>query len=116
MAYLDRFDDAYLVELQSILSEKADRPVTFGWGPRFLHSTGQFHKGGQQNGVFLQITGDHQVGIKIPGAEFDLSTLIAAQALGDANALTKRNYPLLRLNVKSRKTGIAEIIAAAKSL
>ena len=116
MAYLDRFDDAYLVELQSILSEKADRPVTFGWGPRFLHSTGQFHKGGQQNGVFLQITGDHQVGIKIPGAEFDLSTLIAAQALGDANALTKRNYPLLRFNVRSRKTGIAEIIAAAKSL
>jgi glucose-6-phosphate isomerase len=116
MAYLDRFDDADLVELQSILSEKADRPVTFGWGPRFLHSTGQFHKGGQQNGVFLQITGDHQVGIKIPGVEFDLSTLIAAQALGDANALTKRNYPLLRFNVKSRKTGIAEIIAAAKSL
>jgi glucose-6-phosphate isomerase len=116
MAYLDRFDDADLVELQSILSEKADRPVTFGWGPRFLHSTGQFHKGGQQNGVFLQITGGHQVEIKIPGAEFDLSTLIAAQALGDANALTMRNYPLLRFNLKSRKAGIAEIIAAAKSL
>ena len=116
MAYLDRFDDCALAEIQSILSEKADRPVTFGWGPRFLHSTGQFHKGGQQNGVFLQITGDHQVEIKIPGAEFDLGTLIAAQALGDANALTLREYPLLRFNLKKRKEGIADLLAAAKSL
>ena len=116
MAYLDRFDDSALAELQSILSQKADRPVTFGWGPRFLHSTGQFHKGGQPNGVFLQITGKHQSEIKIPGEEFDLSTLIAAQALGDANALTLRKYPLLRFNLKSRKDGITELIAAAKSL
>jgi glucose-6-phosphate isomerase len=116
MAYLDRFHDWDLAEIQSILSEKAARPVTFGWGPRFLHSTGQFHKGGQQNGAFLQITGDEEVEIKIPGAEFDLSTLIAAQALGDANALKLRNYPLLRLNLKSRKAGIAQLIAAAKSL
>jgi glucose-6-phosphate isomerase len=116
MAYLDRFDDSALAELQSILSEKADRPVTFGWGPRFLHSTGQFHKGGQPNGVFLQITGEHQSEIKVPGEEFDLSTLIAAQALGDANALAMRKYPLLRFNLKSRKNGITELIASAKSL
>ena len=116
MAYLDRFDDAALTELQSILSEKADKPVNFGWGPRFLHSTGQFHKGGQQNGVFIQITGDHQVEIKIPGAEFDLGTLIAAQALGDANALSLRNFPLLRFNIVKRKEGIAALLAAAKSL
>ena len=116
MAYLDRFDDVALVELQSILSEKARRPVTFGWGPRFLHSTGQFHKGGQPNGVFLQITGEHQEKIQVPGEAFDLSTLIAAQALGDANALTKREYPLLRFNLKSRKGGIAELISSAKSL
>ena len=116
MAYLDRFDDSALAEIQSILSEKADKPVTFGWGPRFLHSTGQFHKGGQQNGVFLQITGDHQIVIKIPGAEFDLGTLIAAQALGDANALTLRKYPLLRFNLKNRKDGIAALLNAARSL
>ena len=116
MAYLDRFNDLALTEIQSILSKKADRPVTFGWGPRFLHSTGQFHKGGQQNGVFLQITGDHEVEIKIPGAGFDLGTLIAAQALGDANALTLRTYPLLRFNLKKRKEGIAALLAAAISL
>ena len=116
MAYLDRFDDCALAEIQSILSEKAQRPVTFGWGPRFLHSTGQFHKGGQQNGAFIQITGDSEVEIKIPGAEFDLGTLIAAQALGDANALTLRKYPLLRFNLKKRKQGIAALLAAAESL
>lgn len=116
MAYLDRFDNAALLELQSILSEKAHRPVTFGWGPRFLHSTGQFHKGGQPNGVFLLITGEHQEEIQVPGEAFDLSTLIAAQALGDANALTIRNYPLLRFNLTSRRVGIAELIGTAKSL
>jgi glucose-6-phosphate isomerase len=116
MAYLDRSHDSALTEIQSILSEKAERPVTFGWGPRFLHSTGQFHKGGQQNGVFLQITGNHQVEIKIPGAEFNLGTLIAAQALGDANVLTLRKYPLLRFNFTKRKEGIAALLASAKSL
>ena len=116
MAYLDRSHDSVLTEIQSILSEKANRPVTFGWGPRFLHSTGQFHKGGQQNGVFLQITGNHQVEIKIPGAEFNLGTLIAAQALGDANVLTLRKYPLLRFNFTKRKEGIAALLASAKSL
>ena len=47
MAYLDRQGDAKVTELRAILSQKSGRPVSFGWGPRFLHSTGQFHKGGQ---------------------------------------------------------------------
>jgi len=116
MAYLDRKDDARIAELRAILADKSGRPVTFGWGPRFLHSTGQFHKGGQQNGVFLQITGDVKKDIAIPGQNYGFKTLLAAQALGDGNALVSRKYPLLRFNLKNRAVGISELLDAAKSL
>lgn len=116
MAYLDRLDDAQLAQLREILATKSSRPVTFGWGPRFLHSTGQFHKGGQQNGVFLQITGDVKQDIAIPGQVFGFKTLCAAQALGDGKALASRKYPLLRFNLKNRETGISELLKAAQSL
>ena len=116
MAYLDRKDDVKVAELRAILADKSGRPVTFGWGPRFLHSTGQFHKGGQQNGVFLQITGDVNSDIAIPGQSYGFKTLVAAQALGDGKALASRKYPLLRFNLKNRAVGISELLDAAKSL
>jgi glucose-6-phosphate isomerase len=116
MAYLDRKDDAAITELREILASKSGRPVTFGWGPRFLHSTGQFHKGGQQNGVFLQITGDVKNDIAIPGQIYGFKTLIAAQALGDGKALASRKYPLLRFNLTNRAMGISELLKAAKAL
>jgi len=116
MAYLDRKDDAKVAELRAILADKSGRPVTFGWGPRFLHSTGQFHKGGQQNGVFLQITGEVKNDIAIPGQIYGFKTLVAAQALGDGKALASRKYPLLRFHLKDRAVGISELLDAAKSL
>ena len=116
MAYLDRKDDVAIAELREILASKSGRPVTFGWGPRFLHSTGQFHKGGQQNGVFLQITGDVKKDIAIPGQSFGFKTLLAAQALGDGKALASRKYPLLRFNLTDRAMGITELLKAAKAL
>ena len=116
MAYLDRKDDAKVAQLRSILADKSGRPVTFGWGPRFLHSTGQFHKGGQQNGVFLQITGDVKEDIAIPGQSYGFKTLLAAQALGDGKALASRKYPLLRFNLTNRAVGIAELLDAIKSM
>ena len=116
MAYLDRKDDAAITELRNILASKSGRPVTFGWGPRFLHSTGQFHKGGQQNGVFLQITGDVKKDIAIPGQIYGFKTLVAAQALGDGKALVSRKYPLLRFNLTNRAMGISELLKAARAL
>jgi len=116
MAYLDRKDDVAISELRQILADKSGRPVTFGWGPRFLHSTGQFHKGGQQNGVFLQITGDVKKDIAIPGQSYGFKTLVAAQALGDGKALASRKYPLLRFNCTNRAMGISELLKAAKAL
>ena len=116
MAYLDRRDDAAIAKLRAILSDKSGRPVSFGWGPRFLHSTGQFHKGGQQNGSFLQITGESKNNFEIPGQNFDFKTLLMAQALGDARALATRKYPLLRLHLTNRIAGIDQILTAAKGL
>jgi len=116
MAYLDRRDDAAIGKLREILSAKSGRPVSFGWGPRFLHSTGQFHKGGQQNGSFLQITGECKNNFDIPGREFDFKTLLMAQALGDARALATRKCPLLRLHLTNRSAGIDQILNAAQAL
>jgi glucose-6-phosphate isomerase len=116
MAYLDRRDDVKVAELRAILAEKSARPTTFGWGPRFLHSTGQFHKGGQKNGSFLQITGETSTDYEIPGRDFTLRMLLFAQAIGDNRALATRKYPLLRLHLQNRKAGIDEILAAARSL
>lgn len=115
MAYLDRRDDAAILELRSLLSQKSRRPVTFGWGPRFLHSTGQFHKGGQRNGAFLQITGGVDRDYEIPGQNFGFKTLLTAQALGDGKALASRKYPLLRLNLTNRSVGIKEILNCLKT-
>jgi glucose-6-phosphate isomerase len=116
MAYLDRSGDRDLAKLREIIARKSNRPVTFGWGPRFLHSTGQFHKGGQQNGAFLQITGVTNGDVVIPGASYGFKTLIMAQALGDLRALAKRKYPLLRLHLSDRNAGIAQLLKAAEAL
>jgi glucose-6-phosphate isomerase len=116
MAYLDRKDEAKISEMRSLLSEKIGKPVTFGWGPRFLHSTGQFHKGGQQNGSFLQITGTPVTDIAIPGQIFGFKTLVAAQALGDGKALASRKYPLLRFNLTNRSAGIDQLLEAVKKI
>ena len=116
MAYLDRSGDNDLAKLREIIARKSNRPVTFGWGPRFLHSTGQFHKGGQQNGAFLQITGVTNGDVVIPGQSYGFKTLIMAQALGDLRALAKRKYPLLRLHLSDRSAGIAQLLKAAEAL
>jgi glucose-6-phosphate isomerase len=115
-AYLDRIGDSKLAELRAILSKASGRPVSFGWGPRFLHSTGQFHKGGQQNGSFLQITGECVNNFAVPGRGFDFRTLLMAQALGDNRALATRKYPLLRLHCTERSAGIDQILKAARAL
>jgi len=116
MAYLDRKDDVALEELRALIASASGRPTTFGWGPRFLHSTGQFHKAGQPNGTFIQITGEVDCDFDIPGRNFSFATLITAQGLGDGKALAKRQYPLLRLHLKNRSAGIEEILKAARAL
>jgi glucose-6-phosphate isomerase len=113
MAYLDRVADARAAQLRPALAKQLiDRQVTFGWGPRFLHSTGQFHKGGPQVGVFLQLTGAVTEDLAIPGRPFTFGALQLAQALGDLGALTGRGRPALRLHLTDRKAGVEAVLAA----
>src|SRR3546814_6399600 len=69
-AYLDRHRDADLADVRRALATRTTRPATFGWGPRFLHSTGQYHKGGPVTGVSLQITTEPTEDREVSGREF----------------------------------------------
>jgi transaldolase/glucose-6-phosphate isomerase len=71
--------------------------VTHGLGPRYLHSTGQLHKGGPDTGVFVQVVDDLGEELKIPGKKFGFRTLIAAQAAGDFEALKERGRRIVRV-------------------
>ncbi|MFC7402435.1 glucose-6-phosphate isomerase [Citricoccus sp. GCM10030269] len=109
-AYLDRLSYPELEVLRSRLAEQSGRPVTFGWGPRFLHSTGQYHKGGTPEGVFLQITADSDVDLEIPDRPFTFGQLLAAQAAGDASVLRELGRPVIRLHLTERSDGIAQLL------
>lgn len=114
-AYLDRITHAPLEGIRDELAAVSGRPVTFGWGPRFLHSTGQFHKGGPAIGVFLQITAASSTDLEIPERPFTFGQLIAAQASGDAQVLEGHDRPVLRLHLTERAAGVAqlqEVVAA----
>jgi transaldolase / glucose-6-phosphate isomerase len=73
--------------------------TTAGYGPRFLHSTGQLHKGGPPVGLFLQIVQEDQADVPVPGEPYGFSALKRAQALGDLQSLEKRNYPVVRIDL-----------------
>ena len=83
--------------------------TTLGFGPRFLHSTGQLHKGGPDTGVFLQITADPGKDLPIPGWAETFGTLIAAQALGDLASLQRRGRRALRVHLADPKDGLVRL-------
>jgi len=116
MAYLARGIDIDAPLLRELIASKSGKGTTFGWGPRFLHSTGQFHKGGQHNGAFLQITGESATDLAIPNQSFTFHTLLMAQALGDGQALADRKFPLTRIHLKNRALGLVAIIEELKKL
>ena len=106
MAYLDRARHRHLEHLRDHLALRTGRPTTFGWGPRFLHSTGQYHKGGAPTGVFLQVTTDPLADLEIPGRPFTFAEFIHAQAIGDAVVLAEHDRPVLRLHLTDQKAGL----------
>ena len=73
--------------------------TTVGFGPRFLHSTGQLHKGGANNGVFLQVVSDDPADVPIPGKPYTFRTLKAAQALGDLASLKAHGRRVSRVTL-----------------
>lgn len=108
-AYLSRPAFPGLPAIRDALARRAGRPVTFGWGPRFLHSTGQFHKGGPAVGVFLQIVGAGDVDLEIPERPFTFGQLIQAQAAGDASVLADHGRPVLTLTLPQPSDGVATL-------
>ncbi|MGH3790818.1 MAG: glucose-6-phosphate isomerase, partial [Pseudonocardiaceae bacterium] len=115
-AYLDRLADASAAVLRTELARRTQLQTTFGWGPRFLHSTGQYHKGGHQNGAFLQLTGAVDTDIPVPGTTFSLGELQQAQALGDAEVLAAHGRPVLRLHLLDRAAGLVQVVHALQEI
>jgi glucose-6-phosphate isomerase len=108
-AYLDPVVDGDVARLRGALVTPG-LPVTFGWAPRFLHSTGQFHKGGRQNGAFLQLTADPITDVPVPGRSYTLGALQRAQALADGGLLAALGRPVLRLHLAERASGCTDLI------
>jgi len=117
MAYLNRSEkaDSLLQELREILRSKFKSATTVGFGPRFLHSTGQFHKGGPDKGMFIQIVCDDKTDIEIPGKDFSFSILKQAQSEGDFESLQKHDRRVLKFDIgKDINKGLKEIIKEFK--
>jgi glucose-6-phosphate isomerase len=100
-AYLDRHRDGALAGVRATIAEATERPVTFGWGPRFLHSTGQYHKGGPGTGVYLQVTSQPERDLAVPDRPFTFHEFLIAQAVGDGQVLAEKGRPVLRLHLDS---------------
>jgi glucose-6-phosphate isomerase len=113
-AYTDRLALPQLAEVRGLLATLAKRPVTFGWGPRFLHSTGQFHKGGTPTGVFLQILSTPAEDLDIPDRPFTFGELIQAQAGGDASVLAAAGRPVLTLTLTDPAANISTLFNAVR--
>jgi glucose-6-phosphate isomerase len=93
--------DNLLQEIRTMVQNHLHIPTTIGYGPRFLHSTGQFHKGGPNTGLFLQMTSDDLQDIPIPGAPYTFGVFKRAQALGDLEALQKHGRRVGRIHLGS---------------
>lgn len=113
-AYVDRVAVPQLQGLRELVAADSGRPTTFGWGPRFLHSTGQYHKGGPAQGVFLQILGSGEVDLEIPGRPFTFGQLITAQAAGDASVLVAHDRPVVTLTLNDPQTDVLALFEAAQ--
>ncbi|GAA1844819.1 glucose-6-phosphate isomerase [Microbacterium koreense] len=113
-AYVDRTRLPHLAGLRELVAADSGRPTTFGWGPRFLHSTGQYHKGGPADGVFLQILEQTDVDLEIPGRPFTFGQLIRAQAAGDASVLAAHGRPVVTLTLTDPEVEVLTLFEAAQ--
>lgn len=101
-----------LLNLQRRLRHVTRRAITLGYGPRYLHSTGQLHKGGPNDGIFLQLTLDPTVDVDIPGMDYTFGTLFRAQAAGDLDSLQKHKRRAIRLHAADPDAIIQKLLQA----
>jgi len=104
-------DEAF-ARIRSLLRRRTGNATTAGYGPRFLHSTGQLHKGGAPIGWFLQLTSDHPVDRPIPGWPYTFGHLIDAQARGDFEAIEAHDLPILRVHLTDPDVDLPALEAA----
>jgi len=111
LAYIapDAEHDRALSAIRLAIRDKYRVATTLGYGPRYLHSTGQLHKGGPNTGVFLQLVGDDPIDIRIPGQKFSFGVLKQAQALGDFQALRNHGRRVLRVQVRDVAQGLMKL-------
>jgi hypothetical protein len=105
LAFLPPDDDGFARVLESIrhaVAMKTGCAATLGYGPRYLHSTGQLHKGGPNSGVFLVVTADASPDLLIPGESYSFGILERAQALGDFESLNRAGRRALHLHLPAR--------------
>jgi len=103
-----------LMDLQRRLRHVTRRAITIGYGPRYLHSTGQLHKGGPNDGIFLQLTLDPTVDVDIPQVDYTFGTLFAAQAAGDLQVLQKHKRRAIRLHAADPQVMVKKLLDAAE--
>ncbi len=107
--------ESALERLARTVSSRFNVPTTVGLGPRFLHSTGQLHKGGQPGGIYLQLIDEPHATLTVPEASYTFNTLIRAQAEGDASALHSRGRAVIPVNLGAEATrGIDDIARALR--
>ena len=117
MAYVEETPETNeaLNDLRREVTRRYGIATTVGYGPRFLHSTGQLHKGGPESALLLQITADHTQDLKIPGREYSFGVLADAQAMGDFEALTAKGLPAARVHLRGDlEAGIRELIGQVR--
>ncbi len=102
--------DAAAERLRQIIGERHECATTFGYGPRFLHSTGQLHKGGPNTGVFVQVLDRPTAEVPVPETDFTFNDLISAQAAGDYGALREADRRVLRVDVSD--DGVEALVEA----
>ncbi|MFQ5587369.1 MAG: glucose-6-phosphate isomerase [Nitrospiria bacterium] len=113
MAYLSpkKENDALLQALRTRIREKYGLATTLGYGPRFLHSTGQLHKGGARRGRFIQITIDDEEDMPVPGVPYSFGVLKRAQALGDFHSLQRHQLPVMDIRLgKAVEAGLKRVV------
>ena len=118
MAYTTRTpgSEAAIAAIRTAVRDKTGMATTAGYGPRFLHSTGQLHKGGPKTGLFLQIVQEDARDVPIPGQPYTFSVLKQAQSLGDMQSLSSRRLPVLRVNLgREPAAGWRALTAAVRS-
>ena len=108
--------DQLIARIRETIARERRVATTTGYGPRFLHSTGQLHKGGGDNGVFLQLTGGPQQDVPLPNEKFGFGALVRAQAIGDLQSLVSRNRRAISVDLgENVEQGLEKLAQSVKS-